>query len=626
MRVLSLVGAPCTAHGGYPRACAAAAVVRAWEVAAPTFRCPTVVISPTFLPPSGLLSRHLPSPRLPPTPSPPRGTPMEGLTPEQAKVVSYPPSTPLAVVACAGAGKTRVLLARAVAVAAAAASASAAEAAAAPPAAGPLRPLPLPRPLLLLTFNRAAADELRERLGRLPTAAASTAPTPAWDGGGVGWGSSWGGALPPGGAPAADVHTFHALGWRILRSALPEELSRVCRRPRPTLLGSGAARLAAIADACVEAGLPPLRPHPGGDPRGLHWRRRARKYQTFIAVARGRDAEVWLASRVAEDAAAAADTAEVAAAVAAAAGVCGEELRKAVDVTATRAAAAADAASKERAVVESTVDDQLRRVLAAYEALKATENLLDFNDLVILAVQLLLLNPRLHAHWSSAYTHIMVDEFQDVCPHSILLVKLLTHSPGGELGGRPSPRPGLTVAMDDDQVIYEWRGASPKATTHFFTHLAGHPRAGVCGGGDDGGDGGAGFGRNGWVPSPLSPLPNTCLVVAQNHRSSGRIVAAGAAVIRHNTYRIPKEVWTANQPGQRVILAACRTYHDEASWWVSTVQSLVGGLGGVAGGGGDGGGGAPCDGGGGGRDNGEVGGGRGAGGSLGRGAVGGGQA
>ncbi|MEX1157155.1 MAG: UvrD-helicase domain-containing protein, partial [Chloroflexota bacterium] len=84
--------------------------------------------------------------------------------------------------------------------------------------------------------------------------------------------------------------------------------------------------------------------------------------------------------------------------------------------------------------------------IAAFEALLAARGLIDFDDLVVGAVTRLERDDALRAAWQSRFTHLCVDEFQDVDAAQLRLVRLLA-----------APQDNLFVVGDDDQTIYAWR-------------------------------------------------------------------------------------------------------------------------------------------------------------------------
>jgi DNA helicase-2/ATP-dependent DNA helicase PcrA len=76
----------------------------------------------------------------------------------------------------------------------------------------------------------------------------------------------------------------------------------------------------------------------------------------------------------------------------------------------------------------------------AFEALMAARGLIDFDDLVVGAVAALEADPQLRSRWQARFSHLCVDEFQDVDPAQLSLVRLLA-----------APEDNLFVVGDDDQ-------------------------------------------------------------------------------------------------------------------------------------------------------------------------------
>jgi len=95
-------------------------------------------------------------------------------------------------------------------------------------------------------------------------------------------------------------------------------------------------------------------------------------------------------------------------------------------------------------------------VLGEYSALLAAHGALDFDDLVARAVDLIETDAPLRARWQSRFSHICVDEFQDVDAGQLRLVRLLA-----------APQDNLFVVGDDDQTIYAWRLADVRRILDF---------------------------------------------------------------------------------------------------------------------------------------------------------------
>ncbi len=94
--------------------------------------------------------------------------------------------------------------------------------------------------------------------------------------------------------------------------------------------------------------------------------------------------------------------------------------------------------------------------LAAFAALLAARGVIDFDDLVVGAVAHLECDDRLRTSWQSRFTHLCVDEFQDVDAAQLRLVRLLA-----------APQDNLFVVGDDDQTIYAWRLADVRRILGF---------------------------------------------------------------------------------------------------------------------------------------------------------------
>jgi len=152
------------------------------------------------------------------------------------------------------------------------------------------------------------------------------------------------------------------------------------------------------------------------------------------------------------------------------------------------------------------------------QALKAF-NAVDFDDLLVLAVQLLEEHVDLREKYQQQFRYQMVDEYQDTNPVQYQLLKLLAGA-----------HHNLCVVGDDDQSIYGWRGADIGNILEFE-----------------------------------QDYPGTRLIkLEQNYRSSGNILAAANAVIKANRKRREKNLWTADISGDPVEYLLCEDDEDEA--------------------------------------------------------------
>jgi len=95
--------------------------------------------------------------------------------------------------------------------------------------------------------------------------------------------------------------------------------------------------------------------------------------------------------------------------------------------------------------------DAARAALEAYADLLRIRGAVDFDDLVVRACELLATDARLRLRWQARFSHVCVDEYQDVDAAQLRLVRLLA-----------APEDNLFVVGDDDQTIYAWRLAEVK--------------------------------------------------------------------------------------------------------------------------------------------------------------------
>lgn len=100
--------------------------------------------------------------------------------------------------------------------------------------------------------------------------------------------------------------------------------------------------------------------------------------------------------------------------------------------------------------------DEALPALAVFHDLLAARGALDFDDLVVRAVDRLERNAELRGRWQARFTHLAVDEFQDVDAAQLRLVRILAE-----------PQQNLFVVGDDDQTIYAWRLADVRRILGF---------------------------------------------------------------------------------------------------------------------------------------------------------------
>lgn len=162
-------------------------------------------------------------------------------------------------------------------------------------------------------------------------------------------------------------------------------------------------------------------------------------------------------------------------------------------------------------------------------------NAVDFDDLIMLTVEMLQSHPAIAESYHRRFRQIMVDEYQDTNHAQYVLIRELVGD-----GADGVPPAELTVVGDSDQSIYAFRGASIRNIEEFEED---YPSA-------------------------------TTIMLEQNYRSTQNILDAANAVISRNRGRRPKNLWTAAGRGDLVSLDAADSEHDEARLIISELREL----------------------------------------------------
>ncbi len=170
------------------------------------------------------------------------------------------------------------------------------------------------------------------------------------------------------------------------------------------------------------------------------------------------------------------------------------------------------------------------RVYRRYQQLLVGNNALDFDDLLMVTVQLLRQNEEVLHRYRRLYQHILVDEFQDTNVAQYAILKLLA----GE-------QRNLFVVGDEDQSIYAWRGADFRNVQRFRED---YPDVQV-------------------------------ILLEQNYRSTQTILDVAHNVITRNVQRVPKKLWTENDAGAPVTALEAYDEEEEAQYVLQEIQRLV---------------------------------------------------
>ncbi len=167
---------------------------------------------------------------------------------------------------------------------------------------------------------------------------------------------------------------------------------------------------------------------------------------------------------------------------------------------------------------ESVNKEDFPAVYREYKRMLEERGLLDFDDLLVKSLALFKQNPRTEERWQRRFSHILVDEFQDIDAVQYELLRRLA-----------LPENELFLVGDDDQSIYGFRGAKPEI-------MLGAP-----------GD-----------------YPGMKVIrLEKNYRCMPKIVEASRRLIGHNRKRYEKNIRSAAAEGGRIELFPCRDRREE---------------------------------------------------------------
>ena len=173
---------------------------------------------------------------------------------------------------------------------------------------------------------------------------------------------------------------------------------------------------------------------------------------------------------------------------------------------------------------------KLMEAYAKYEQTLKGNNALDFDDLLIKTLELLVGHPPVLEYYQDKFDYVLVDEYQDTNVAQYQFVRLMTGN-----------KRNLCVVGDDDQSIYGWRGADIRNILEFE-----------------------------------KDFPD-CKVIKleQNYRSTGNILDAANQVIAHNAGRKEKALWTQSDTGDKIGLYHAMDERDEAAFAALMSKKLM---------------------------------------------------
>ena len=178
---------------------------------------------------------------------------------------------------------------------------------------------------------------------------------------------------------------------------------------------------------------------------------------------------------------------------------------------------------------QNPADRVAGRVYRALDVRLAKANAMDFDDLLLKALELLSKHPDVLEKYQDRFQHISVDEYQDTNHVQYAITNLLA-----------AKYRNLMVVGDDDQSIYSWRGADIQNILDFE-----------------------------------KDYPDAKTVrLEQNYRSTGHILNAANAVVAHNSRRKAKRLFTDAGDGEKIKLFQASDERDEGRWIGAEIERL----------------------------------------------------
>lgn len=179
--------------------------------------------------------------------------------------------------------------------------------------------------------------------------------------------------------------------------------------------------------------------------------------------------------------------------------------------------------------------EKISEIYYEYEKQLAINNALDFDDMLMLCVNLMKQNEIVRNNYKERFKHILVDEFQDTNKTQYEFIKLLFDE---EKSQRKDC--SLCAVGDVDQSIYSWRGADYKIILNF-----------------------------------QKDYKNTKLIkLEQNYRSTGNILNAANEVIQNNVERLDKNLYSTKGDGDKIIVFEAESDYDESLYTAKKIKEL----------------------------------------------------
>ncbi len=173
---------------------------------------------------------------------------------------------------------------------------------------------------------------------------------------------------------------------------------------------------------------------------------------------------------------------------------------------------------KYKVYARTLIDENIAKVYEKYQEKLLRSSTVDFDDLLMLPIELFKKNKEALEHYQNKYKYVFIDEYQDTNEAQYLLSRMISEK-----------RNNICVVGDECQSIYSWRGANFKNILNFEKDY-----------------------ENAKV-----------ILLEQNYRSTKRIIEAANSVIKHNKEKKDKHLWTDNSEGAKIKYMRCYDEKDE---------------------------------------------------------------
>lgn len=177
----------------------------------------------------------------------------------------------------------------------------------------------------------------------------------------------------------------------------------------------------------------------------------------------------------------------------------------------------------------SDYEKVMHKVYEKYEEKLKKNNSVDFDDLLLLPIKLFKENPSVLQRYQELYQYILIDEYQDTNEAQYILSKLIS-----------AKSRKITCVGDDSQSIYSFRGANYKNILNFEKDYK----------------------------------DAKTILLEENYRSTSTILDAANQVIKNNTQRKDKNLWTSRGKGEKIKYYRAYNERDEAQYVIRKVKEL----------------------------------------------------